>query len=208
MTPADEFVVYTSATCGWAIRNYAALYEKGLTFRAVDVKRGGDEQRAAFLAEFPYGLTPGLRHHGLLVWESQRINDYIEEAFPDPPLMPDAPAARALARQWMHHCDHVLFPALYRALREPSEMAGLQREIDALSRPAFLVSLPAPFWSGPRLGLVDISYSLFFSSLGTSGGDRITLPEWMRDWRAAIAAAPSIRRAEAFMASLKDTASI
>src|SRR3990167_8576897 len=106
----------------------------------------------------------------------------------------------------MHHCDHVLFPSLFRALREPSEVAGLQRDIECLAWPAFRVAPPSPFWSGRRLGLVDISYHLFFNSLRTSGAAMVTLPDWMQNWRAAISAAPSIRKAEAFMASLKDTA--
>lgn len=204
MLPTSDIVIYTSATCGWALRNYALLFEKGCEFRAVDVKHGRREDRADFLNAFPYGLTPGLQHGDTLVWESQRINDYLESAFPSPPLLPASPGGRARAYQWIHHCDQILFPALYRALREPWEAASLQRAIDQLSHQGFGRTLPSPYWNGATLGLVDINYHLIFNSLRVSTQLAITLPEWMQAWSAAIAAAPSIAKAEAFMTSLRE----
>src|SRR5690242_17476606 len=108
---ADEIVIYSSATCGWAIRNYAALYEKGVSFNVVDVKTS-TENRAAFLRYFPYALTPGLRHGETAVWDSVLINEYIDSAFPGVPLAPSDAVRRARARQWIYHCDNVLFAAL------------------------------------------------------------------------------------------------
>lgn len=200
---ASGIIIYTSATCGWALRNYALLFEKGIPFTAVDVKDGKEEDHHEFLSVFPYGLTPGLRHGNTLVWESQRINDYLDDVYPAQPLLPATAAERALARQWLHHSDHNLFPTLYRALRDPSEGAALQRGIDQLSHPAFGKVRPAPYWSGEKIGMVDINYQLIFNSLRVSPQLAIKLPEWMQDWSITIANAPSIVRAEEFMASLK-----
>lgn len=198
----DEVLVYTSPTCGWAVRTYAALYEKGVAFRAIDVKNSA-EAKAEFLRDFPYGLTPGVRHGKTSVWESLLINDYIEEAFPAPPLLPAAAAERARARQWLHHCDDVLFPALYKVLRAQEEPAALQRKLDQLSAPAFLNRTPAPYWAGASIGLVDFAYHVLFKSLRAPGLEKIAIPEWMSTWSDTIAAAPSVARAEAFMASLR-----
>ena len=184
------------------MRNYALLFEKGLSFQALDVKQGGEGDRKAFLQTFPYGLTPGLRHGDALVWESQRINDYLEDAFPQPALLPDTPGERARARQWMHHCDHTLFPALYRNVRSNDGTSDLQSGIDQLSHPAFGGGSMSPYWGGSKLGLVDINYHLLFQSLSVSQPVDVHLPQWMQDWSAAVGKAPSIVKAREFMVSL------
>ncbi len=201
---SEEIVIYSSGTCGWAVRNYAALYAKGLDFRLVNVK-ASNEARSEFERLFPYGLTPGLRHGDAVVWESLLINDYIEANFDGPALLPETPIERALARQWLFHCDGVLFPLLYRAMRDESVQSNLQHAIDQLSASAFLKAPPAPYWNGAEIGLVDLGYHVFFKSLQIAAFNAITLPGWVQTWANAIALAPSVARAEAFMTSLRDT---
>ena len=199
---ANEIVIYSSATCGWAIRNYAALYEKGVPFTVLDVK-GSPENRAAFLRYFPYALTPGLRHGETAVWDSVLINEYIDSAFSGEPLAPPDPVKRAQARQWIYHCDNVLFPALRAALRDPQALPELQRKLDQLSLPSFQDEKPAPFWGGPRIGLVDLAYHLLFKSLRVPGLEEVNVPGWMREWAQAIAGARSVIRAEGVLESMR-----
>lgn len=199
----DEVLIYSSATCGWAVRNYAALYEKGVAFKVIDVK-ASVEARAEFVRDFPYALTPGLRHGAAIVWESRLINYYIDTAFPSPPLLPEQPAAEARARQWMHHCDAALFPVVYKALRAPEHMADLQRKLDQLGSPSFFKDAPSPYWGGEKIGLVDLAYHVLFKSLAVAELQSIALAPWMKAWSDTIARAPSIVRAEALMASLRN----
>jgi len=199
---ADEIVIYSSANCGWAIRNYAALREKGVPFKVLDVK-SSTEARGAFLRDFPYALTPGLRHGETLVWDSLLINNYIDAAFSGAQLSPSDPPARARARQWIYHCDSILFPALRAAIKSREALPELQRKLNQLSAPSFLVQEPAPFWGGVQIGLVDFAYHTFFSSWRVTGLEDIAMPGWMRAWAEAIAAAPSVRSAEAIIESLK-----
>jgi glutathione S-transferase len=199
---ADEVVIYSSATCGWAIRNYAALYEKGVPFNVLDVKTS-TENRAVFLRYFPYALTPGLRHGETAVWDSVLINEYIDSVFSGVPLAPSDPAERARARQWIHHCDNVVFPALRAALKDPQALPDLQRKLDQLSLPSFLEEEPAPFWGGTRIGLVDLAYHLLFKSLGVPGLEQVDVPGWMRAWAQAVAGAPSVIRAEGVLESMR-----
>lgn len=202
---SGDVVIYTSSTCGWAVRNYAALFEKGVAFTIVDVK-ASNETRIAFERQFPYGLTPGLRHGDATVWESLIINDYVDTTFEGRPLLPADPETKTLARQWLYHCDGVVFPALYKAMRDPTAHERLNDDIQKLASPAFLKTPPHPFWNGAsELTLVDIAYHVLFKSLRVAALEAVQTPPWMKAWAERVATAPSIVRAEAFMASLRDT---
>lgn len=206
--------VYSSPGCGWAVRNYAALAEKGAPFEVVDVKRADEAGVAAWQASSPYGKTPSLVHGGVAVWESLVINDYIDEAFPEPPLAPRTPAGRALARLWIGHCDGVLFPLVYRLAQaddagRAGAAAALADGLTTLERPVFEHRRLSPFWGGERLGLVDIAYEVLFDTLDRVedwGRTPVAVPAWFRDWREAVRAAPSIRQAHAVVARLKQAA--
>ena len=88
--------------CGFAISNYynkvkLVLLEKGLPFdEQLVMTRSKDE---AVLSASPLGKVPFLRtEHGSLC-ESQVIVDYLEAAYPNPPLVPADPFAAAKVRE-------------------------------------------------------------------------------------------------------------
>ncbi|MEJ1969986.1 MAG: glutathione S-transferase family protein [Rhizomicrobium sp.] len=84
--------MFTKSTCGWAERLYSALDAKGLAYRIVpSCDRTGRKTRE-FLALSPYARTPTVRYGDLVLYESALINDFIEEQFPDRPLLPREPA--------------------------------------------------------------------------------------------------------------------
>ena len=76
-----------------------ALREKGIPF---ELRRAGGRGAGAEIADFldgnPRAEVPFLLHEGPRLFDSTIQLDYLEEAFPDPPLMPPDPAARAQAR--------------------------------------------------------------------------------------------------------------
>jgi len=76
-----------------------ALNLKGLPFEQVTYRlRRGDQRSETFLAMNPQGLVPMLEINGLVLTESLAIVEYIEEMYPDPPLLPVMPAERARVR--------------------------------------------------------------------------------------------------------------
>lgn len=79
------------------------LYEKAAAFDAVEIERGA--QRAELLAVNPRGEVPALLEGGVVVTGSSAICDYLEERFPEPPLLPAEPAARARCRTLEHVAD-------------------------------------------------------------------------------------------------------
>ncbi|MDH0303047.1 MULTISPECIES: maleylacetoacetate isomerase [unclassified Pseudomonas] len=93
-----ELFTYYRSTSSYRVRIALAL--KGLDYQALPVNLLKGEQRgAAYLALNPQGRVPALRLEGgdLLV-QSPAIIEYLEEAFPETPLLPRAPETRAKVR--------------------------------------------------------------------------------------------------------------
>jgi RNA polymerase-associated protein len=77
------------------------LAEKGINVDIIDVSN--NESASADLAELnPYNETPTLVDRDLLLHNAGVINDYLDERYPHPPLMPVDPVSRARLRL-VHH---------------------------------------------------------------------------------------------------------
>ena len=59
------------------------------------MRLGGDQFDPAYMKLNPNAVVPTLIHDGQVVIESSVILYYLDEAFPEKPLMPAAPRARA-----------------------------------------------------------------------------------------------------------------
>lgn len=81
----------------WRVR--IALHLKGIPFASVphDLRRG-DQRDPAFLALNPQGLVPALEAEGQVLTQSLAIIEWLDEVYPDPPLLPATPAQRATVR--------------------------------------------------------------------------------------------------------------
>ncbi|CRN05322.1 Maleylpyruvate isomerase [Pseudomonas sp. URMO17WK12:I11] len=93
-----ELYTYYRSTSSYRVRIALAL--KGLTFRALPVNLlQGEHRQAGYLGINAQGRVPTLRTDGgeLLV-QSPAIIEYLEEAYPQPALLPEGAAQRAQAR--------------------------------------------------------------------------------------------------------------
>ncbi|MGD9764840.1 MAG: glutathione S-transferase family protein [Candidatus Binatia bacterium] len=89
------------------------LAEKGLEWTWVNVDLLRAEQKSAeFLRRNPHGKVPVVDIDGRHIWESTIINEYLEERYPRPPLLPADPIERARARMLEDYCDTQLAPAI------------------------------------------------------------------------------------------------
>ena len=78
-----------------------ALNLKGIQYEYVPIhlRRGGGEQYTpAYTALNPQGIIPTLEDGGRILTQSLAIIEYLEERYPDPPLLPRDPADRATVR--------------------------------------------------------------------------------------------------------------
>lgn len=86
------------------------LAEKKLPYETipVDLKKG-EQKKAEFLKLNPYGKVPVLIDGATVLYESLVINEYLDEKYPEPPLMPKDHAKRAKIRiltdYGMNHVD-------------------------------------------------------------------------------------------------------
>lgn len=75
------------------------LAEKNLPYEIVPIDLRAKEQKTPeYLKLNPYGKVPVLTDDDTVLYESCIINEYLEEKYPHPPLMPKDPAKRARAR--------------------------------------------------------------------------------------------------------------
>jgi glutathione S-transferase len=76
-----------------------ALAEKGLAWAGVRISLAKKEQKSAeHLARNPYGKIPVIEDGGKILFESCIINEYLDEQYPDPSLMPKDPYLRGRGR--------------------------------------------------------------------------------------------------------------
>lgn len=87
------------------------LHEKGLEFetREVDLQNKSGE----FLAASPTGKVPVVVVDGDSLYESNVVNQYLDEVTGAPRLLPEDPKERAYARIWMAAADDKFFPAVF-----------------------------------------------------------------------------------------------
>lgn len=110
--------LYSSESCIECHRVRFVLAEKGINVDIVNVSQ--DQSAAEDLAELnPYNTAPTLVDRDLVLYDAGVINDYLDERYPHPPLMPVDPVSRAQLR--LVH---------YRVLRD---WYSLAHEIEATS---------------------------------------------------------------------------
>ncbi len=124
------------STCSQKVR--LVLAEKGLAWTSEHLSlRAFDHLQPKFLALNPAGLVPVLVDHGTMVTESRIINEYLEDAYPQPSLLPATPEARARMRLWTRYIDLVASEAV----KLPSFVKNIVPALRAMSQADALVAI-------------------------------------------------------------------
>ena len=98
--------LYDAPRCPFCARTRIVLAEKAIPYETVIVELS---PRPDWIVELnpPYGKVPVLDDDGWILPESAVIDEYLDERFPEPPLLPDDPAERAAARLLVFRFDDV-----------------------------------------------------------------------------------------------------
>ncbi len=108
--------LYSGPISYFARKSEIALGEKGLPFARIMVPftqaEGYRPKHPDVLAANPKAQVPVLVDGDLTLFDSSLIFEYLEEAYPEPPLLPKDPKDRARCRMLELFGDEILLPAL------------------------------------------------------------------------------------------------
>jgi glutathione S-transferase len=98
------------SSCAQKVR--LVLAEKGLSWAGHHLKlRDGPQFKPEYLKLNPMGVVPTLIDDGQVIIESTLIMEYLDEAYPTPPLRPSDPVGKVHMRLWTKQLDEGLHAA-------------------------------------------------------------------------------------------------
>ena len=148
--------LYSGTTCPFSQRCRIVLFEKGMDFQVVDIDLFDKHEDLAVMN--PYNRTPVLVERDLILYESNIINEYIDDRFPHPQLMPADPVMRARARLFLFRFEDELFSnieALERGTQKQADKArGLIRDSLTQIAPVFAHQ---KYMLGDEFSMLDVA---------------------------------------------------
>ena len=119
--------LYSGTTCLFSHRCRIVLYEKGMDFQIVDVDLYNMPEDLAVMN--PYNRVPVLVERDLILYEANIINEYIDDRFPHPQLIPADPVMRARARLFLFRFELELFSQIDSIEQGSQKMADKARAV-------------------------------------------------------------------------------
>jgi glutathione S-transferase len=168
MSQGSKVTVYSGIACPFSHRTRMALTVKGVVFETVEIDLMNPPDwfwAGPARTQMPKLVTEEVTIHGASV-----ANEYIDERWKAPPLLPGSPAERAEAREWINWLEVKLQPAYEAPLLEndPGRYEELARSLQEVLRELEQklqvradcdYCSPGWYWHGQRLGMVDLTYA-------------------------------------------------
>jgi glutathione S-transferase len=213
-TPKEVFMkLYSGPLSLFSRKVEIALHEKGLAFERVMVPfnqtHGYSPKHPDVLTANPKGQVPVLVDGDLTLYDSTVIVEYLEDAYPNPALLPRTAAQRAQCRQLELYADEVMLvplralmhrtgpqgsdPLIWSAAEDKAKAAeeALAGQLSWLQ-----TVLGAKAFMGDAFGIADIA--LFMTVLYTQrlGGPAIAGYPVLRAWFERLRARSAFSRIE------------
>lgn len=158
--------LYFAKASTFSQRTRVVLLEKGIDFTPIEIDLQNKPDGYTEISR--YGKVPAIKHGDVAIYESAIINEYLDEVFPEPPLLPRDAAKKAIARIWIDYANTRFVPAFNKFLRSQDSQAQEQGrkeftealiyiEQEALGKGEYLL--------GDQFSLVDISFYPWFERL-------------------------------------------
>jgi len=178
--------LYDADRCPYCARVRIVLAEKGVEYETVEIDL--DDRPAWIYEKNPTGRVPVLEEDAFVLPESAVIDEYLNERYPEPPLLPADPAERALTRVLIFRFDDLSKP--YYRLRRGDEGARATLDIELAKLERLLEA--RPFLTGREFGLADIAYVPWILRARDRMDVELDAFPALRDWVEGLAERPSI----------------
>lgn len=111
----------------------AVLEEKELDYEIIPMDlKAQDHKKPEYLELNPNGEIPTLKDEDFVVYESTAIIEYLNDEYPEPPLLPEDSEGRARVRMIEDYCDLHLYPAIVWCLVKKMLKGDAPEEEDSL----------------------------------------------------------------------------
>lgn len=201
---------YFGSGSPFAWKVWLALEHKGIPFEAKRLSFDNDDTKSpAFLAVNPRGRVPAIVDDGFALWESSAIIEYLEERYPEKPLLPKSVQVRAVVRRIVNEADNYLYAASSELMDQAVYMTAAERvaEKTAAAKKQMMEELDrletyltGEFLAGD-LGLADFAAYPYVRMAQRAderspglGVGRAELPEKVAAWMTRIEALPYFAR--------------
>jgi stringent starvation protein A len=188
--------LYDAARCPYCARVRIVLAEKGVEYETVEIDL--DDRPAWIYEKNVTGRVPVIEEDAFVLAESSVIMEYLDERYPEPPLLPPDAAVRALARVEIFRFDRLSTP--YYAVRRGDESARPKLERALANLDALLEA--QPFLTGAEYGLADIAYVPWI--FRAQSQLRLDLEPWpaVVDWVGRLQERPAVAAESELVAAL------
>ena len=196
-------IFYASALSSYSAKVRVALCVKQCDF---EERAPPDGYRSAqYRAIVPMGTLPAIQVGDWVLSESEAINEYLEERYPEPPMLPCDPQLRAKVRFLSRFHDlyleprvRALFAHIKTAGRNQAEVEAQRAEITRRIGQLAQWSQPQPYLLTPRISLADcgplVTLPLAQQVLAACG-QPLELPARLQTWLDETSRHPAIERA-------------
>jgi len=128
--------LYDFLPCPFGQKVRIVLAEKGLSYELIEVDLAqGEQRRPEFLRLNPFARVPVLVDEDSTIYDSTIIAEYLEDEYPEPPLLPaiGASALRAMTRSWEDFADTSFTIQVGQLMAETSKSEG-ERDSNRIQR--------------------------------------------------------------------------
>ena len=150
--------LYSGITCPFSHRCRFVLFEKGMDFEIKDIDTFNKPEDLAIIN--PYNQVPVLVERDLILYESNIINEYLDERFPHPQLMPADPVMRGRGRLVLFRLEKELFVHVA-TLENPAATAKDQAKAREAIAQGLTMIAPAysknKFVLGDEFSMIDVA---------------------------------------------------
>lgn len=148
-----ELYHYAFSTCSQKVR--LVLAQKGLDFKSHEIDLiGGGQHDSEYVKLNPNHVVPTLVDQGAVLIESTLINEYLDDAYPDPPMRPADPVGRHAVRMWTKALDQKIHPATGVVTFAIGPRAMLLQQPEEV-REANIESIPDPARRAARRSVIE-----------------------------------------------------